>query len=260
MSKPEKAAQPAASVVPAKNNLPSTEVLDFSADAGLGLEGAGKDSFALPFLAILQGLSPQIETVEGAKPGLFINTITNGLSASINVVPVAFQRRYLEWKPREKGGGFCGSHDVVSVETDPSIKKDNKGQLVNEEGNILKDTRMHYVLIVNDDGSYNPALISMSSTQVKKSKRWLSMIRSVQSKDGKGNTFNPPSFSHVYELTSLKEQNDKGTWYGYEIHSGQPVTDGALYKAAKDFHAQVSAGTVVVSNPPSSEAESNDKF
>jgi hypothetical protein len=258
MSESKKATQPSTAVAPAKQNLPSTEVIDFFADTGKGLEGADKDSYALPFLAILQGLSPQIETVDGAKPGLFINTITNDLSSSVNVIPVAFQRRYLEWKPRESGGGFCGSRDVVSVETDTSISKDSKGQLINKEGNILKDTRMHYVLIVNDDGGFSPALISMSSTQVKKSKRWLSMIQNVQMKDGQGKVFNPPSFSHIYKLTSLKDQNDKGTWYGYEIHSGQPVTDSVLYKAAKDFHSQVLAGTVVVSNPPSSEPE--EKF
>ena len=48
--------------------------MDFSADAGQGMEGADKASFAIPFITMLQGLSPQLETVDGAKPGLFIMT------------------------------------------------------------------------------------------------------------------------------------------------------------------------------------------
>ena len=51
------------------------------ADEGKGLEGADKDSFATPFLAVLQAQSPQVvdATIEGIKAGLFINSITNEL-------------------------------------------------------------------------------------------------------------------------------------------------------------------------------------
>ena len=73
---------------------------DFAADAGLGMEGADKSSFAIPFLSILQGLSPQLETVDGAKPGLFINSITNEVFKEVLVIPCAFQRRFLRWAPR----------------------------------------------------------------------------------------------------------------------------------------------------------------
>ena len=61
--------------------------LDFSADAGMGMEGADKSSFAIPFITMLQGLSPQLETVEGAKPGLFINTITNAQAVVVRSRP-----------------------------------------------------------------------------------------------------------------------------------------------------------------------------
>lgn len=246
-------------VVVAENKLPSTDVLDFSADAGAGMEGADKDSFALPFLAILQGLSPQMETVEGAKIGLYINTITNRLSATIDVVPVAFQRRYLEWAPREKGGGFRGSHDVFEIESKNYVRNE-KGQIINEAGNMLKDTRIHYVLVLGEDGTFSPAIISMSSTQIKKSKRWLSMIQNVQMKDSSGRTFNPPAFSHIYTMSSLKESNDSGTWYGFSVAMKKQVDDGRLYAAAKALNAQVASGEITASAPPEQETASDDKF
>ncbi|HET8689559.1 MAG TPA: hypothetical protein VFM18_23360, partial [Methanosarcina sp.] len=79
-------------VVEAQNTAVAM-AMDFSADAGMGMEGADKTSFAIPFLTMLQGLSPQVESVEGAKPGKFINTITNELFDEVLVIPCAYQRR-----------------------------------------------------------------------------------------------------------------------------------------------------------------------
>lgn len=246
------------SVAPATSTMPSTDVLDFSSDAGAGLEGVDRDCFAIPFIAILQGLSPQMETVEGAKIGSFINTITNELSAAVNVVPVSFQRRYLEWTPRDKGGGFKGMYTVAEVEGN-NANKLVEGQLITPEGNLLKDTRIHYVLVVSEDGTFAPAIISMSSTQIKKSKRWLSRIQNVQLKDSAGRSYNPPSFSHIYRLTAVKESNDSGSWYGYDINLLKQVQDQTLYMAAKALHSQVVAGTVAAGAPPES-GSAEDKF
>lgn len=247
-----------------KNNtaVSADVALDFSADAGAGMENVDQASLAIPFVTILQGLSPQIETVDGAKPGLFINTITNELSSSVNVIPVAFQRRYLQWAPRSKGGGFKGTHDVASIETNPDYVRNEDGKLLTPEGDELKDTRIHYVLVVGADGSYSAAIVSLSSTQIKKSKRWLSRIQGVQLKDKNGRIYNPPSFSHIYKLTSVKETNDSGSWYGYEVGMVGAVQDADLYKAAKALHEQVQKGEVQASAPPEqSEAVSGeDKF
>ena len=242
------------------NTLPSTEVLNFAADAGAGLEGADKDSFALPFIAILQGLSPQLETVEGAKIGSFINTISNKLGAAVNVVPCAFSRKFLEWEPRDKGGNFRGMHDVAEVEA-ANFNKDDKGQIINAEGNILKDTRIHYVLVVEEDGTFSPAIISLASTQIKKSKRWLSRIQNLQMKGPDGKFFTPPSFSHIYRCTAVKESNDSGSWFGWDINMLKPVDDAVLYRAAKALHSQVAAGAIVAGNPvPESDDTASGKF
>ncbi len=48
----------------------------FEADAGMGMEGTTVESFAIPFLLVLQSLSPQVDeaggtAIEGARPGMF---------------------------------------------------------------------------------------------------------------------------------------------------------------------------------------------
>ena len=44
----------------------------------------------------------------------------------------------------------------------------------------LSRTNEYFVFVVDDDGVYSPALISMSSSGLKKSKRWNSMINRLQ--------------------------------------------------------------------------------
>ena len=109
----------------------------------------------------------------------------------------------------------------VKIHTDPSIMSettrgaDNKDRL--ENGNYVEDTGNHFVYVL--DGDYNPveqALITMKSTQKKKSKTWNSMIMSRRTQ-GKNGMYNPPSWSTVYKLTTTKESNSQNSWYGWVI-------------------------------------------
>lgn len=236
---------------------------DFAADAGLGMEGADKSSFAIPFLSILQGLSPQLETVDGAKPGLFINSITNEVFKEVLVIPCAFQRRFLRWAPRSEGGGYKGEYNPVDIETgkigDVSTNAEGRLMLENDE---LKDTRNHFVLMQTESGAWTGALLSLSSTQIKKSKRWMSLILGIEMRNAQGKPFNPPSFSHVYKLSAVKEENSKGSWWGLQVEKVEPVGDAELYAKAKAFHNSVSAGEVEVA-PPQADVEaagSDDRF
>lgn len=222
----------------------------FAADVGKGTEEADKDSFAIPFLAVLQGLSPQLESVEGARPGMIINTITNELFKECQVIPCYYQRRFLRWASRENGGGLKGEYSPAEVETGKidGVERDSLGRYT-IEGDELKDTRSHFVLFQNASGVWSPALLSLTSTQIKKSKRWMSRIQGIELQLQDGSTLNPPSFSHVYKLSTIKEENNKGSWYGVNIELLGQVTDPALYQKARAFHDSVSKGEVEVQKP-----------
>jgi hypothetical protein len=242
------------------------QVLDFAADQGMGMEGADKSSFAIPFISMLQGLSPQIETVDGAKPGLFINNITNELAKELLVVPCAYQRRYIRWAPRSAGGGYKGELSPIDVETGkvPGLTMVNGVYLMDVPAGVtnpfdakgaplydhLADTRNHFILVQSAEGNWQPALLSLSSTQIKKSKRWMSRIQGIEMRDAQGRVFNPPSFSHIYRMKAVKESNDKGEWWGIDINMERAVDNAELYTKAKKFHSDVIAGAVEVSTPP----------
>jgi len=63
---------------------------------------------------------------------------------------------------------------------------------------------------------------------------------------GEKGPFTPPSYSYVYRLTTVKESNDKGSWFGWEVERVGPVEDAALYHTAKAFCLSVKQGEVNV--------------
>ena len=86
--------------------------VNFEADAGQGLNMTQED-LALPFLKVLGQLSLECNKrdakhVEGAEPGMIINTVTNEIYdgvKGIDVVPVHYKRQHIEWQDRGESQG-----------------------------------------------------------------------------------------------------------------------------------------------------------
>lgn len=232
-----------------KEIITPTSVIDFSEDASVGLENTDKSSFAIPFITILQGLSPQLKDVEGARPGLFINTITNELFSEVQVIPCAFQRVFVRWQSRASGGGYKGQFSAADIElkkVDYTVDANGAYKMDDDE---LVDTRNHFVLYKTCDDIWKPALISMSSTLIKKSKRWMTLIQGIEMKGTDGKIFTPPSFSHSYCLRAVEERNSKGSWNSFDVSMHTAVTNAETYVKAKAFHKSVQACEVEVSHP-----------
>ena len=216
----------------------------FEADANQGSQNISQEDLALPFLKILGQLSPEVNKrdgkyVEGAEPGKIINTVTNELFDSIQVVPCHYKRQYIEWQDRGTSSGAPvaiheADSDIVSQTT---RGKDYKDRLPN--GNYLDNTASHFVLVVGK----NPqtALISMKSTQLKVSRKWNSMMMGIKMQ-GKNGLFTPPTYSHIYNLKTVQMSNDKGTWFGWDVSKKGPVEQEDLYGMAKNFALSVGKG------------------
>ena len=277
-----------------KNSSPATEVaavevqktalvvaMDFAADAGAGMENAGEDSFAIPFLVVLQKGSPQVDEASGqaidnARAGMFFENVTGRLYSGkdgVVVVPCSYRREFLRWGAREAGGGFKGAYAPEVV-----AEMRAKGEIVEYEGRLYapeadgsvnpkksdryNDTRNHYVLIVdNATGAWTEALLSLTSTQIKKSKMLMSALASVKLKNGSGQLFTPPTFSNMVRVTTVGESNDKGTWHGVKFELIGSVDRAEIYAAAKAFHSNIAKGGVQVKyEAPVEGSDDNERF
>jgi len=231
-----------------ESKLPTIALETMELDASSGLENISQDDLATPRLKVLMQLSPELEEIENAKAGMIFNTVTNDLydgSKGIRVLPCAYQRQYVEWADRGQGSGapinvFDASSDILTKTTRDDNNKDRL-----ENGNYVETCGNHYVLLITDDGDATPALITMKATQLKKSRKWNSMLLNLKLK-GKNGLFTPPSYSHYYNLKTVKEGNDKGNWYGWEISREDTLQDANLYTMAKAFAESVSKGEVKV--------------
>jgi hypothetical protein len=222
----------------------------FEADAGDGLENMGQDDLALPFLKILGGMSKELDTLEDARKGDIYNTVSGAVykgKEGINVIPVAYQRRFIQWAPLGEGTGapvaiYAPGEQKPETKRDPS---DNREYVTDGSGQYIEETHQHFVIVLHDDGSAESALIAMKVTQLKKSRKWNSMISSL-TMQGKNGPFTPPRYSHIYHLKTNSEENSKGSWHGWEMSRVGPVQDLGIYNRAKDFAKSITEGDVVV--------------
>ena len=234
--------------------LPASALADrIAQDSGAGMEGADKDSFAIPFVRVLQQMSPQCTAGKTgynpkAKAGMLYNTVTGELfdgEAGIIFVPCAFQRRFIQWAPRgAEGSSYKGEwlpEEVTEKLLAGEFQKGTDGRIYVDEPNpkksdYLVDTRNHFGLMVTDKGVAQ-VLLSLSSTQIKKSKQLMGILSSIRI-----NGQVPPTWLSKIRITTLPESNDQGSWFGIRVEHAGFVDDPKLYDMARDFYATIVAG------------------
>lgn len=238
-------------VAKAKETAVSTDVLDDIFDhAG---EGAAFDSseMQIPFVRLLQALSPQLnkkkaEYIEGASSGDAFNNVTNQYwdgEEGLTVIPCFQTTKYLEFTPRDMGGGFRGEIPANSPLLQQTQRSGSKEILPN--GNELVKSDQHFCLIVEEDGSFQPVVIDMKSTQLKVSRRWKTQIAMQKIKHPKdGRMITPPVFATMWKLRSVEESNDQGSWSNWTVERIGTVENRDILLEAKAFRDSVMAGEV----------------
>jgi hypothetical protein len=227
-----------------EGGLPSTAL--YEGDAHAGFENVKTTSLALPILKLLQNGSGEAQKrnqnyVEGAEPGMFLNTVTKKTyegATGIEVIPCHYKLEYQEWA--DFGTGSGRPENIYDADSDILSKTKNEmGKDRLDNGNYILTVGQHFVLILDGNSTEN-ALISMSSSQGKISRKWNSMMMSI-TLDGKNGPYTPPSFSHKYRLTSVLNSGKGNQWYGYNVTKVGPVEEAALYERAKKFYTSLAS-------------------
>lgn len=214
----------------------------------------------MPFIRLAQKMSPQIDKqdakfIAGLDAGDMFNTVSQETFSGekgINVIPCYHTVKYLSFVPREQGGGFAGELSP----TDRGVKdvfRNEKGKDILPDGNELVISEEAYVLIVEDDGSFQPAVLDMKSSQRKVSKRWKTNIAMQRIKNPKtGQLVTPPAIATMWNVSSVMDQNRAGEKYSnYKIEKVRTLgqEDRDLFLEAKAFRASIAAGEVRTVTP-----------
>lgn len=252
-------------VAKAKSAELSTDVLDdIFETAGDGAHFSA-DEMQVPFIRILQALSPQLnkkkpEFIEGASSSDMYNTVTGQYwdgEEGVVVVPCYQTTRYLEFVPRDMGGGFKGEiapNDSILQRTTREGSKE-----ILPHGNELVKSDQHYCLVLDAEGGFQPAVIDMKSSQLKVSRRWKTKIAMQKIKHPKtGAQVTPAVYATMWRLSTTEESNDQGTWGNYQVEKESLVTDRDLLMEAKAFRESIMAGEVKAAKDPEHASPAQD--
>lgn len=223
---------------------------DFADFAGRGAEGVQARDKLVPRLAVLQGLSEQIKPrhssyIEGAKEGDIADLGTGEIfAAPLWVLPCHYSKVWIEWAPRNSGKGIVAMHATESA-AGPTTRND-RGQNVLANGNYLVETAQIFVLNLAAGG--RPSFISMTSTQLKKARRWMTLATGERLRRADGSEFQPPLFYRTYLLGTAAESNNQGGWVGWTVQPGKALPEvteydwRALKARAVEFQASIARG------------------
>jgi hypothetical protein len=217
---------------------------------GMGRENVSSKDVLIPRLTILQALSPQLakkkaEYIEGAEIGDFCNVATGDIyKEAVVVIPCYFVTNYIEWG-KNRSGLVTNYGDDASILKKTS--KNDRFQNVLDNGNIIAETAQWYVLL-QAGATWSRVFIPLDSTDLKHSKKWMTLcdIERVQMPDG--SLWKPPLFWRSWKLTAVEVSNDKGSWVTFKPEKEMSVLDidpsKQLIRACMSFYEDVRANVV----------------
>lgn len=246
-------------VATAKATAVSTEVGAFEQFEGAGTENLTSRDILIPRLTIIQGLSPQInkkkpEFIEGAEVGQIVDVGTGDLfPEGVTFLPVFYKKEWLEWAPRSTGKGLIAIHPDDSILAE--CGKDDKGRPITAEGNLVQETAQWYGL--NMSANRRKCFIPMASSQLKKSRKWMTMVTAERIKRADGTDFQAPIFYRLYRLGTAEESNNDGDWSGWTVSRGLALPETSehwqrLLQEAVSFRESLLAGEVRGDHEPPS--------
>ena len=86
--------------------LPAMNMASLEKFAGTGLDTITTDDIATPRLKVLAQMSPELEEIEGSRPGMILNSVSKKVypgQEGIKVVVCGYEKVWLEWQDRGKG-------------------------------------------------------------------------------------------------------------------------------------------------------------
>ncbi|GAA4648117.1 hypothetical protein GCM10023116_03810 [Kistimonas scapharcae] len=203
----------------------------YEQDAGLGNTNVSSEDMAIPRIMLLQALSKVVQDgLEGARPGLFHNTITDEMHESLYIIPVDYQKEYSVFKKRDLGGGFQGAFESMKEASDhvETLQGGSAGYDITESGK-----QVFLVLEVKDGKAVPscPVIMHFTNTQLGVSNSFNSQIQ-MSLPDG------APRFAGVWEMSTEKRSNSKGSWHVPKFDF-KGLAGAELYDAAKKLYLSI---------------------
>ncbi len=214
----------------ANKQMTIPEYLKKDMDSNAGNENVTQDDILMPRIKLLQMLSPETQSedakyVEGAKKGMFFNTLTNALyEAPIFFVPFAYEMSYPVFRKRTSGGGLLGVFN--------SEKEAIEEIRLQENPNIyeVSQTAVHYGFVKTEVGQWEEVAIHMNSTKLTASRQLNSLIKL------RGGA----RWTHIYQINNKTDENEKGKFQRLLVANAEGWPEAELVEKCRSYHEMFS--------------------
>lgn len=183
-------------------------------DGPTGYEGIDQECTIIPFLKIAQGGTDEAKKgnpkrIDGLEVGNFFCASTRKVYGdSVRLVILRFYRQYIIYESKDTDAKFMG---VMAPEDFKKIEHQctrERSYYLDAEGHRYVDTR-NFIVFVHGHYEDGPMLLSLSSTGIKPSQKWLTQATGLYSPDGR----QAPIWSSVWELNTGYFDNPLGGYY-----------------------------------------------
>ncbi len=184
-----------------------------------GFEGFTQEDITIPRVKIVQKSSA--ETEEGIQPGTIINSLTKEIlgdkNGIVKFIPLDGFKTRIKWMPIGEGGGI----DCISSDAIIGSKFGRCSECGFKE--FGEDQAPPCTLIYNYPSLIEghlefPISISMFKTSIGTAKQFNSLVRLAQASG------DAECFARKYELSVVKKQNEKGTYWVFKVSPAGKVS------------------------------------
>lgn len=247
-----------------RNGRPSAALQKkMHAQAGKGLSTDASDNL-VPLVYILQPLSPQVlkkneNYIEGAEPGqIWLKNSEDPFHDMITFQPCFFEKYWVEWIPRTKGGGFVARYEfderpqAAALFKDPERPRAIRWRM--PSGNDLVETRSYSGFIILENGVALPYSIPLASTGHTVGKDIMFRLNNRRLDNGS----KPPIWSNQITLRTKMRSNNAGEWYVFDIDSIDWVEDEEQYDLGQSLNSAFEQGEKRAETPMSNDIPADD--
>lgn len=221
-----------------------------------GTDNIGREDTALPFLKVLQALSPEVtrgneKYNKDARPGMFINSLTGELfdgETGVEVIRVYFSKKWIEWRPRDAGGGLARisqSEAEAKQHKTPDTGNDKLDTYINETHEVLS--------LVKGKFGWGPSVVSASKSKLPFVRKWNGTVMNQKFGEFTDEVAKrlppdgaPKPYAVVFTLGTVSKTGPKGTYFIPTLLPAKRLATPAELKLATEFLDLVKAGTVQV--------------
>jgi len=188
--------------------------------AGEGVSTDAADNL-VPQIRVLQPLSPEVTAGKAAAGDFQLPDRVIKGSEGLWFQPCWRDNIWLEFTPRDRGGGFVGAHAFSgfdpsgnAIAPQGSRRQGAFGHVMAATGNDVAHYSQWSGLMWDAPGRALEHVINFSKSGHTIQKKWnTKALQADRFPDGRSQAL----FAHVYHLTTYQTRNAKGTWYLIEV-------------------------------------------